>query len=502
MLRTHQTFKEGRKRVTIQYMPAGESVIDATVNGQPARRTVRVDGKTAARLQEDLEAAHARSAAGQAAAPCGYFDHRSGPASFRPVRFIDGGSRGVLLEVELTEAGRKALEGGDYGYFSPNFRRDKATGEVLGLRADTVEVGSLVNDPAFQTIEQIAAARANAEEEDAEGEENVSTARPLAFSKEKQSKKFPPAEFYEDDEEGDEEEETEKPAPKGKAPATHIPPAVAKDIEETTDENDRAFLKEWKNRKKKPARKEETAAASRTFLQAWGQHQAEQVEAANPYGCNQYGHGFKREHEGHSAQKTFAFSSSPSVVHPKAKELTKGAKEAKRAREKYREENRKLNEQDGEDADYDNIGHGDLYDAEEKAWKEAAKHPDDETRHKEAMDATKARKEATEKRKNGAKEAAKAQREEAKRSRELDRKFKAAEKEHNKQKRETAKKELPAARKKLEEIRKANWDKHVEHRKRTGKNTWDRTKEGRAAHEEWRKQNAIVEELERDLRRK
>lgn len=155
MLRTHQTFKEGRKRVTIQYMPAGESVIDATVNGQPARRTVRVDGKTAARLQKDLEAAHARSAAGQAAAPCGYFDHRSGPASFRPVRFIDGGSRGVLLEVELTEAGRKALEGGDYGYFSPNFRRDKATGEVLGLRADTVEVGSLVNDPQFKTENNI-----------------------------------------------------------------------------------------------------------------------------------------------------------------------------------------------------------------------------------------------------------------------------------------------------------------------------------------------------------
>lgn len=243
MLRTHQTLKEGRKRVTIQYMPAGESVIDATVNGVPTRRTVRVDGKTAARLQEDLEAAHARSAAGKAAAPCGYFDHRSGPASFRPVRFIDGGARGVLLEVELTEAGRKALEGGDYGYFSPNFRRDKATGEVLGLRADTVEVGSLVNDPAFQTIEQIAAARANAEEEDVEGEENVSTARPLAFSKECPN--------------GD---------CKKKKPAA--PEPEEEDGEEEPEDEDASFIERWKKHvaaynpaKKKPARKEETAAA-------------------------------------------------------------------------------------------------------------------------------------------------------------------------------------------------------------------------------------------------
>ena len=275
MLRTHQTFKEGRKRVTIQYMPAGESVIDATVNGDPARRTVRVDGKTAARLQEDLEAAHARSAAGQAAAPCGYFDHRSGPASFRPVRFIDGGSRGVLLEVELTEAGRKALEGGDYGYFSPTFRRDKATGEVLGLRADTVEVGSLVNDPAFQTIEQIAAARANAEE-DAEGEENVSTARPLAFTKEEKKKPAAPAPV---EDEGDD---------------------IPDEAEEK--EGDGSFLDRWKKhvsaynpaKKKKPDA--EKTEAGRTFLQAWGQRQAEQVAAANPYGCNQYGHEWKGKH--------------------------------------------------------------------------------------------------------------------------------------------------------------------------------------------------------------
>lgn len=274
-------------------MPAGESVIDATVNGAPARRTVRVDGNTAKRLQEDLEAANARSEAGKAARPCGYFDHRAGAASFRPVRFLDGGSRGVLLEVELTEAGRKALEGGDYAYFSPAFKRDRATGEVTGLRDDTVEVGSFVNDPAFQSIEAIAAARAM--EEEAEGEENVYTARPLAFSKEKPGKKTPPAEFYEDDEEGDEKEETENPdAPEPEEP----------------EDKEASFIERWKKHvaaynpsKKKPASKEEPTEAGRTFLQVWGQHQAEQVAASNPYGCNQYGEGWKNPHNGTSTTR-------------------------------------------------------------------------------------------------------------------------------------------------------------------------------------------------------
>lgn len=258
MLKTHQTFKGGRKRVTIQYIPAGESVIDATVNGVPARRTVRVDGRTAARLQEDLEAAHARAEAGQTAAPCGYFDHRTGPASFRPVRFMDGGARGVLLEVELTEAGRKALEGGDYAYFSPNFRRNKATGEVLGLRTDTVEVGSLVNDPAFQTIEQIAAARANAEQEDTEGEENVSTARPLAFTKNDKEKKKPAEDSTEEEEAPAEETEEKETA-------------------EEPEDKDAAFLARWKKHVAayNPAKKKkhENTEAGRTFLQEWGNRQ-------------------------------------------------------------------------------------------------------------------------------------------------------------------------------------------------------------------------------------
>ena len=51
------------------------------------------------------------------------------------------------------------MEGGNYGYHSPRFRRDKGTGEILGLLPESIEVGSLVNDPAFDDIERIAASR-------------------------------------------------------------------------------------------------------------------------------------------------------------------------------------------------------------------------------------------------------------------------------------------------------------------------------------------------------
>lgn len=149
---------DGHAPQGLLYMPAGEHVISATFNGQAATRRVLVNAAAAERLQADLAAVWQEVEAGKRARPCVYFNHESGPAAMVPRRFSWVPGKGVVLEGEWTAAGRAAVEGGDFAYFSPCFRRDRESGEVMGL-TQGVEVGSLVNDPAFEENECIAAAR-------------------------------------------------------------------------------------------------------------------------------------------------------------------------------------------------------------------------------------------------------------------------------------------------------------------------------------------------------
>lgn len=141
-------------------MPAGRHLITATVNGEPRTREVVVDRAACERLQRDLEEFIRASDAGERARPMLMFDHQAGAAAAKPLGFEWDEERGVLLRVEWTQAGRAAVEGGNYAYISPAFQRDRLTGSVAGLSRSTIEVGSLVNDPAFQRTECIAAARA------------------------------------------------------------------------------------------------------------------------------------------------------------------------------------------------------------------------------------------------------------------------------------------------------------------------------------------------------
>ncbi len=64
-----------------------------------------------------------------------------------------------MLNVEWTEAGREAIEGGNYLYHSPYCLIEPGGTRPIGLDKTGVEVGSLVNDPAFRSIEAIAASR-------------------------------------------------------------------------------------------------------------------------------------------------------------------------------------------------------------------------------------------------------------------------------------------------------------------------------------------------------
>lgn len=153
----------GKAPEAIMYMPAGVHRVCATVNGQAQERTVRVDAAACDVLQTALAARLEAHAQGKQARPCGMFDHVRGAAAFIPQGFEWDPDRGVLLRVRWTDAGRRAVEGGDYSYFSPHFALDSDTERVAGLVPDSVEIGSLVNDPAFTRIEQIAASRVGAQ---------------------------------------------------------------------------------------------------------------------------------------------------------------------------------------------------------------------------------------------------------------------------------------------------------------------------------------------------
>ena len=157
MITTKIDPKDGTMPEGILYMPAGQHRVCGTVNGRPGARTVLVDAAAAARLQEALQARLELYRRGEAVRPCGLFDHRPGAASFLARAFEWDPARGVVLRVEWASAGREAIQGRHYSYFSPRFLLDEQ-GRVAGL-TEEAEVGSLVNDPAFERAEQIAASR-------------------------------------------------------------------------------------------------------------------------------------------------------------------------------------------------------------------------------------------------------------------------------------------------------------------------------------------------------
>lgn len=145
----------GQAPGAILWAPKGEHTIKCSVNGEPGTCVVRVTPDCVPRLNADLEAKLNSNVK-----PVGLYDHETGPASYKPARFVWDEEKGVVLELEgWTGRGKADVEEGNYGYHSPRFRRDKGTGEILGLLPDCIEVGSLVNDPAFDEIERIAASR-------------------------------------------------------------------------------------------------------------------------------------------------------------------------------------------------------------------------------------------------------------------------------------------------------------------------------------------------------
>jgi hypothetical protein len=145
-------------RKSLEYAPKGSHAVYASLNGDPGLVSVNIDEATAGILDAHLQTWLSEAEAGKVSRPFVDFDHEGKAAAAIPTRFF--WDDGLRLEVEWTKAGSEALEGRNYSYFSPEIMIDRETGQFTGL-PNSGAIGSLVNTPAFQTIQRLAAASTN-----------------------------------------------------------------------------------------------------------------------------------------------------------------------------------------------------------------------------------------------------------------------------------------------------------------------------------------------------
>lgn len=146
---------------SIVYIPEGTHTITPSVGGKPQTIVIKMDAErgdeVAARFQGQLDSILAGNVR-----PFLDFDHKeTGPAAALPKSFRYEQGKGLMLDLEWTGAGRKAIKSKDYSYFSPSFYKDDS-GAPMGID-ERGPLGSLVNSPAFRDIPRIAAAHAEAQ---------------------------------------------------------------------------------------------------------------------------------------------------------------------------------------------------------------------------------------------------------------------------------------------------------------------------------------------------
>lgn len=142
----------------IVYIPEGSNIITPSVDGKPKRIQIDITPENGAEIASALQADLVRRQA-ENVRPFMDFDHNaSGPASGLPKEFSYSPGEGIMVEVEWSGAGKRAIEGKDYSYFSPEFLIDDNMRPIGLTRGGPI--GSLVNDPAFRNIKRIAAASA------------------------------------------------------------------------------------------------------------------------------------------------------------------------------------------------------------------------------------------------------------------------------------------------------------------------------------------------------
>lgn len=138
---------------SIEWMPAGRHLVYCTRDDEHAEVEIEATEADAAKLNEQLQAARKLADEGKASRPFIDFDHEGGEAAAIPVEFF--WQDGIRVRVEWTKAGAEAVQGRVYSYFSPEFFADKS-GRVTAI-PEVGPIGALVNTPAFQRIERLAA---------------------------------------------------------------------------------------------------------------------------------------------------------------------------------------------------------------------------------------------------------------------------------------------------------------------------------------------------------
>lgn len=147
---------------SIEWMPGGTHEISASKNGKPSLVTVTVSEGDVARLNAQLADLLSSAEAGKRSRPFIDFAHEGKEAAALPKNFF--WQDGIRLAVEWTQAGRDAVLGRVFAYFSPSFLLSDE-GAVSGI-PEYGAIGGLVNTPAFQTIERLAAAHTFQESQD------------------------------------------------------------------------------------------------------------------------------------------------------------------------------------------------------------------------------------------------------------------------------------------------------------------------------------------------
>lgn len=156
-IRTAAASAEWSPPSSIEWMPAGRKEIRCLGPDEEGIECVSVaTPEDAARLDAQLQSLIALSDKGQSSRPYIDFDHENGPAAAIPKRIY--WDDGIRVEVDWTSAGADALKGRVYSYFSPSWLiSDDGHPQALPEKGP---IGSLVNTPAFQDIERLAAKNA------------------------------------------------------------------------------------------------------------------------------------------------------------------------------------------------------------------------------------------------------------------------------------------------------------------------------------------------------
>jgi len=145
-------FTAGEVPEWIMWMPAGVHEITATRGGKPWTGKIHVGPEDAAVVQSALsELLKGKQR------PYIDFDHSGGAAAGWPLEaaWRDQPEPGIWIRVEWSAAGRDAILGRTYRAFSPRWYASEDADGIAHVAGLPLNIGGLVNDPAFREIEPI-----------------------------------------------------------------------------------------------------------------------------------------------------------------------------------------------------------------------------------------------------------------------------------------------------------------------------------------------------------